>query len=50
VAASMVKGETAAIAVNKAAEFVRKSLIYTEKIGIPGKEGICFEEYLTELR
>ncbi|WP_196599073.1 pyridoxamine kinase [Pectinatus frisingensis] len=50
VAASMVKGETATIAVNKAAEFVRKSLIYTEKIGIPGKEGICFEEYLTELR
>ncbi|MDQ0203164.1 pyridoxamine kinase [Pectinatus haikarae] len=50
VAASLLKNETTKQAVAKAAEFVSKCLIFTETQGIPRNEGICFEEYLTELK
>ncbi|TCS80415.1 pyridoxine kinase [Pectinatus cerevisiiphilus] len=50
VAASLLKNEPIEYAVAKAARFINKSLLFTEKIGLPRNEGICFEEYLTELR
>ena len=50
VAASLVKDESVESSVRKAAEFIEKSLIYTEQIGSAWNEGLCFEEYLTELR
>ncbi|WP_196594061.1 pyridoxamine kinase [Pectinatus sottacetonis] len=50
IAASLVKNESLISSVAKAAEFVKKSLIYTEYLNIPWNEGICFEEYLTTLK
>lgn len=50
VAASLVKNESIVAAVSKAAEFIRKSLLYTESLNIPWNEGLCFEEYLTTLK
>lgn len=49
VAASIVKGVDIVTAVKKATDFVSKAIEYTAKIGTPLHEGICFEEYLTEL-
>lgn len=50
VAASIVKGVDIVNAVKKAADFISKAIDYTAKIGVPVNEGICFEEYLTELQ
>jgi pyridoxine kinase len=50
VAASIVKGVDIVTAVKKATDFISKAIVYTAKIGIPVHEGICFEEYLTELQ
>ena len=35
--------------IKKAADFISKTIDYTINIGTPANEGICFEEYLTEL-
>lgn len=50
VAANIVKGVDIVTAVKKAADFISKAIDYTIKIGTPVHEGICFEEYLTELK
>lgn len=50
VSASLVKGVDLVTAVKKATDFISKTIDYTAKIGTPVHDGICFEEYLTELR
>ncbi|KOF56540.1 MULTISPECIES: pyridoxamine kinase [Clostridium] len=50
VAANIVKGVELITAVKKATDFISKAIDYTAKIGTPVYDGICFEEYLTELR
>jgi pyridoxine kinase len=50
VAANIVKGVDIVTAVKKATDFISKSIDYTAKIGTSVYEGICFEEYLTELQ
>jgi pyridoxine kinase len=49
VAASIVQGVDIVNAVKKAVDFISKAIDYTAKIGTPVCDGICFEEYLTEL-
>lgn len=49
VSASLVKGVDLVTAVKKATDFISKTIDYTAKIGTPVHDGICFEEYLTEL-
>lgn len=49
VAASTVKGEDLVASVTKATKFISKTIEYTTKLGTPIHNGICFEEYLTEL-
>lgn len=49
VAASTIKGEDLVNSVTKATEFISKTIEYTTKLGTPIHNGICFEEYLTEL-
>lgn len=50
VAANIVKGVDIVTAVKKATDFISKAIDYTAKIGTPVYDGICFEEYLTELQ
>lgn len=50
VAANIVKGVDIVTAVKKAVDFISKTIDYTVKIGTPAYDGICFEEYLTELQ
>ncbi len=50
VAASLVRGETLAAAVAKAADFISRVLEYMEPLDIPWNWGLAFEEYLTELK
>jgi pyridoxine kinase len=50
VAADIVKGVEFVTAVKKATAFISKAIDYTAKIGTPITDGICFEEYLTELQ
>lgn len=50
VAANIVKGVDIVTAVKKATDFISKTIDYTVKIGTPVYDGICFEEYLTELQ
>lgn len=49
VAGSLVNGESMRDAVRKAADFICHVLEYTIALNVPKEEGICFEEYLTEL-
>jgi pyridoxine kinase len=49
VATSLVKGVELVTAVKKATEFISKVIDYTIEIGTPVDNGICFEEFLTEL-
>lgn len=49
VAANTVKGEDLVTSVEKATSFISKAIEYTEKLNTPVHDGICFEEYLTEL-
>ncbi|MFT8350811.1 pyridoxamine kinase [Clostridium saccharoperbutylacetonicum] len=49
VASSIVKGKDLVYSVEKATEFISKSIEYTIKQNIPETHGICFEEFLTEL-
>ncbi len=49
VAAEAVKGGSLVSAVRKAADFVKKSILVSEEFNIPVKEGVCFEEILSDL-
>ena len=48
-AADMVNGAPLEASVRKAADFITKTILYTQKLGVPETDGICFEEYLWEL-
>lgn len=50
VSASLVKGEDFADSVRKATDFISKSLNFTTNLNLPGSYGVCFEEFLTELK
>ena len=50
VSASLVKNEDFTSSVQKAADFISKALTYAEKINLPNNYGLCFEEFLTELK
>lgn len=49
VASNIVKGEDLVASVEKATNFISKTIDYTIKLNVPVTHGICFEEYLTEL-
>ncbi len=48
-AADLVNGVPLEASVRKAADFITKTILYTQKLGVPETDGICFEEYLWEL-
>ena len=50
VSASIVKGEDFVSSVEKATSFISKSLKFTTDLNLPGSYGVCFEEFLTELK
>ena len=50
VSASLVKGEDFENAVKKATDFISKSLKFTSDLNLPSNYGVCFEEFLTELK
>ena len=47
---SVVKGTSLVDAVKKATEFISKTIKYTAELNTPVTDGLCFEEYLTELK
>lgn len=49
VASNIVKGESLVDSVEKATNFISKTIKYTNKLDVPLSNGICFEEYLNEL-
>ena len=48
-AADLVNGVPLEQSVRRAAEFITKTILYTQQLGVPETDGICFEEYLWEL-
>ena len=48
-AADLVNGVPLEQSVRKAAAFITKTIFYTQQLGVPETDGICFEEYLWEL-
>ncbi len=48
-AADLVNGVPLEQSVRKAAAFITKTILYTQQLGVPDTDGICFEEYLWEL-
>ena len=48
-AADLVNGVPLEASVRKAADFITKTILYTQKLGVPDTDGICFEEYVWEL-
>ena len=50
VSASIVKGEDFAASVKKATNFISKSLKFTTDLNLSANYGVCFEEFLTELK
>lgn len=50
VSASLVKEEDFAHSVEKAVNFISKSLKFTNDLKLPATYGVCFEEFLTELK
>lgn len=48
-AADLVNGVALKKSVQKAADFISKTMAYTLALGVPETDGICFEEYLWEL-
>lgn len=48
-AADLVNGVPLKASVQKAADFISKTMAYTQKLGVPETDGICFEQYLWEL-
>lgn len=49
-AASLINGEDLNKSVAKAAAFVGKAMKYTNSLKVPWNYGLCFEEYLTQLK
>ena len=50
VSASIVKSESLYSSVEKATTFISKCLKFTTELGLPENQGVCFEEFLTELK
>ena len=50
VSGSLINGAALREAVQKAADFISKTLAYTNELGLPWNYGLAFEEYLTELK
>lgn len=50
VSASIVKGEDFAESVEKATKFISKTLKFTTDLNLPPTHGVCFEEFLTDLK
>lgn len=50
IVASVVKGIPLVEAVEKATKFISKTIKYTSELNTPVTDGLCFEEYLTELK
>ncbi len=48
--ACLVREEALPKAVQKAADFVGKAMAYTNSLNVPWNYGLCFEEYLTDLK
>lgn len=48
--ASLLNGESLVQAVEKSANFVGKAMAYTNSLRVPWNYGLCFEEFLTELK
>ena len=48
-AADQVNGAELEASVRKAADFIAKTMVYTQALGIPATDGICIEKYLWEL-
>lgn len=49
-AASLLNGESLVQAVEKSADFVGRAMAYTNSLQVPWNYGLCFEEFLTELK
>lgn len=49
IAADAVNGVDFLTSVQKASDFISKAILYTMKKEVPVTDGICFEEFLTEL-
>lgn len=49
VAAMVVRGDSLYSAVHTAADFISKTMVYTEQLNIDPNEGLAFEEFLTTL-
>ena len=49
IAADMVNGKELAAAVEHASSFISKALRHTARLNLPLTDGICFEEYLSEI-
>lgn len=50
VAGSIINGEPLIKSVKKASKFVKKALSYTQKLNTPNPDGLCFEEFLNQLK
>lgn len=50
VSACVVKGEDFASSIEKATSFISKALKFTNELNLPTNYGVCFEEFLTELK
>lgn len=48
--ASIVNGEDFTYSVKKATDFISKALKFTNDLKLPNTYGVCFEEFLTELK
>lgn len=48
--ASLLNGEKLVQAVEKSANFVGRAMAYTNSLQVPWNYGLCFEEFLTELK
>ena len=49
VSASVVRGDSLKEAVVRATDFISRTLVYTEELGLPTNRGLAFEQFLTEL-
>ena len=49
VSASVVRGDSLKDAVVRATDFISRTLVYTEELGLPTNRGLAFEQFLTEL-
>jgi pyridoxine kinase len=49
IAADVVKGAELVSAVRHGADFIAKVLEFTTELAVPVTDGICFEQYLSEI-